>query len=297
MLQQTRVTTVLPYYERFLAKFPDVGALASAPEQEVLALWSGLGYYSRARNLQKAAKIIAERGSFPDTYDEIHALPGVGSYTAAAVASICFGLPHVVVDGNVLRVMSRFLAERGDIKAPSTRARIGAEAQRLLDKKRPAEFNQALMELGATVCLPANPLCLLCPWSSLCSAKSLGIERELPVKSGQRAPRQVKMTVLVVQRGRQVLLRQREVSDRRMAGFWELPELHDVPGAKIGRRLGQFSHSITYHRFVIEVREAEVNKATPGLMWKPIFDSEHLPLSTVARKALRLLSDSQSNCR
>ena len=291
MLQQTRVTTVMPYYERFLTKYPDAAALAAAPEQDVLALWSGLGYYTRARNLQRAAKAIVARGSFPRTYEEIRTLPGVGDYTAAAVASICFGLPHVVVDGNVLRVMSRLIADRGDIKSATARTRITEEAQKLLDRRRPAEFNQALMELGATVCLPKNPLCLLCPWSELCEGKKQGIERELPVKIGRREPVRIDMTVLVAKAGGAVLLWQRGAEEKRMAGFWELPEPRDVPGAKIGRQLGQFSHSITHHRFVIEVREAKMRRSVPGMVWKPILELEHLPLSTVARKALQMSGD------
>ncbi len=290
MLQQTRVTTVLPYYKRFLAQYPAAEALAAAPEQEVLALWSGLGYYSRARNLQKAAQVIARRGTFPDTYEQIRGLPGVGDYTAAAVASICFGAPRAVLDGNVLRVMSRFLAERGDIKSKATRARIGAAAQRLLDPANPAGSNQALMELGATVCLPRNPLCDICPWSAFCEGRKQGLVRELPVTPGRRQTVQIQQTLLVVRRADKVLLRQRGAAERRMAGFWELPEHHEVPGATLGPSLGQFSHSITHHRYVIEVREANIGRRVAGMCWKPVAGLAHLPLSTIARKALRVAS-------
>ena len=157
MLQQTRVAAVLPYYERFLNRFPTVEQLACAPEQDVLAHWAGLGYYSRARNLHRAAKEIAAAGMFPTGYAEIRALPGIGDYTAAAVASIAFQAPRAAVDGNVLRVLSRATAEPGDIGALPTRRKLEAVATLWLDRKRPGDFNQAMMELGATVCLPQAP--------------------------------------------------------------------------------------------------------------------------------------------
>lgn len=288
MLQQTRVATVLPYYARFLDRYPDAEALAAAPEQDVLALWSGLGYYCRARNLHKAAQAIASRGAFPCTYEQIRALPGVGDYTAAAVASFCFGTPRAVVDGNVLRVMSRFLAERGDIRSKATRSRIGEAAQRLLDPAKPGDSNQALMELGATVCLPRNPLCHLCPWTAVCEAKKQGLVDELPVTPGRRETVRVQQTLLVVRRADRVLLRQRGAAERRLAGFWELPERHEFPAATLGPSLGQFSHSITHHRYVIEVREASIGRRAAGTCWKPVAGLAHLPLSTITRKALLL---------
>src|SRR5579872_3965323 len=159
MLQQTRAQAVIPYYEKFLARFPDAASLAAADEAEVLALWSGLGYYSRARNLQRAARRISAAGVFPRDYDSIRALDGVGDYTAAAVASIAFGLPHAVLDGNVMRVLARLDNDAADISAASTRARLRARAQELLDGRRPGIFNQALMELGATICVPKTPQC------------------------------------------------------------------------------------------------------------------------------------------
>src|SRR6202049_1584982 len=157
MLQQTRVAAVIPYYEQFLARFPDVAALASAPEQELLAAWAGLGYYSRARNLQRAAKKILELGTFPGDYLSLRDLAGVGEYTAAAIASMAFGLPHAALDGNVIRVLSRLTAEQGNIGSGAVRKRLREAADALLDPKRPGEFNQALMELGAMVCLANKP--------------------------------------------------------------------------------------------------------------------------------------------
>ena len=174
MLQQTRVEAVLPYYERFLDRFPSVDELAGAPIDEVLALWSGLGYYRRARQLHAAARHIADAGEFPRTLDRLLDLPGVGSYTAAAVASIAFGLAVPVLDGNVERVMARRLAQAEDPKRGAPRARLVAAAAALLDPSRPGDSNQALMELGATVCLPRQPRCLLCPLRPGCAAAAEG---------------------------------------------------------------------------------------------------------------------------
>ena len=180
MLQQTRAQAVVPYYERFLARFPTIEALAAAPEAEVLALWAGLGYYSRARNLRRAAQAIA--GAFPRDYESIRALPGIGDYTAAAIASIAFQLPYAVLDGNVLRVVARVENDASDIGNARTRERFRAIAQEWLDPADPGHFNQALMELGATVCLPRNPLCLLCPIASRCRAHAEGATAQVPVK-------------------------------------------------------------------------------------------------------------------
>src|SRR5580692_2995461 len=173
MLQQTRVAAVIPYYERFLKRFPNAAALAQAPEEELLTAWSGLGYYTRARNLQSAARQIVERGSFPRAYHEIRELAGVGDYTAAAVASIAFGLPHAVVDGNVRRVTARITNGKGDTQEI---------ADLLLERKNPSRSNQALMELGAVICLPRDPLCAECPIVKQCEARKLGTQNELPGK-------------------------------------------------------------------------------------------------------------------
>ncbi len=174
MLQQTRVETVIPYYERFLSRFPDFAALAAAPEPELLAQWSGLGYYYRARNMQRAAQLMNAQGGFPSSFDEIRALPGIGDYTAAAIASIAFGLPHAVVDGNVFRVLSRVLADATNIASSGARQHFAGIAANLLDPNRPGTFNQALMELGATVCLPKSPQCLICPVHEYCRARAHG---------------------------------------------------------------------------------------------------------------------------
>ncbi len=294
MLQQTRAQAVIPYYARFLERFPTVQSLAAAAESDLLALWSGLGYYSRARNLKRAAQAVVAAGEFPREYAAIRALPGVGDYTAAAIASIAFGLPHAVVDGNVLRVVARVENDAADIAAARTRERFRTVAQRWLDRAcldlaKPGAFNQALMELGATVCLPRKPQCPGCPLAAVCAARQAGREAQLPVKLRPREPVRILATLLLVQRGGKVLLRQRPDDAGRMAGFWELPSPEDLPAARVGECRGRFRHSITHHRYTFEVHLASVRSPGRGFRWFPIERLGGIPLSTTARKALTRL--------
>lgn len=284
MLQQTRVAAVLPYYERFLSRFSDVAALAAAPESKVLAAWAGLGYYSRARNLQSAAQIIVARESFPDEYPSIRLLPGVGDYTAAAIASIAFGLPHAVLDGNVLRVLSRLTNDSGNIAGAATRERLRATAERLLDRRNPGLFNQALMELGATICLPRQPQCLLCPIAEDCEALRHGTQNQLPVKSNRIPTIYIEKALLLIRRNGKALFWQREAGSRRLGGFWELPET--LPSAEIWGELGDFRHSITNHNYRFTVLEASVRGTPKGFHWLPESALHEFPLSTTAKKAL-----------
>jgi len=286
MLQQTRVAAVVPYYNRFLERFPTPQALAQVSEQELLALWSGLGYYARARNLQRAAQAIAGLGAFPETFEQIRELPGVGDYTAAAVASIAFGLPYAVLDGNVVRVLSRLTAERGDVRSSTVRVRLKETAQRMLDVRRPGDFNQALMELGATVCLPRVPQCLLCPLREQCAARAEGIQNELPVKLSKRDPIKLAIELLLIEKDGRVLMRQRGAHEPRLAGFWELPESRLIPGARRMAKLGEFRHSITRHDYTVEVWQAEPLRAPKGFRWIAPDELMELPLATTARKAL-----------
>ena len=290
MLQQTRVAAVIPHYERFLERFPDVRALASAPEQTLLAAWAGLGYYSRARNLQRAARKIVEQDHFPRDYSSLLNLPGVGDYTAAAIASIAFDLPHAVVDGNVLRVLSRFTAERGNVDSVPVRNRLRAVAESMLDSQRPGEFNQALMELGATVCVPKQPACRLCPIASECRAHQQGIETELPVKSVRPGASRVEKQLLVIERQSKVLIWQRPGEHRRLAGFWELPEPAQLPGAKVSAKIGQFLHTIVNTNFHCQVFRASLPTIPPGFSWLAKSRIHEIPLSTTAKKALACLS-------
>lgn len=290
MLQQTRVAAVLPYYQRFLARYPFPLDFATAPESDMLASWAGLGYYSRARNLQSAARSIANETAYPRDYDAIRDLSGVGPYTAAAIASIAFGQAHAAVDGNVLRVLARVTADKADLRAGPTRARLAEAAQTLLDKHRPGDFNQALMELGATVCLPRNPRCSTCPIAKYCEARALGLESQLPVKSSPPRPTDVARTLLVIQRNHAVLLRRVAADSRRLAGFWELPEAEHVPGARALREIGKFRHTIVSTNHLCRVSLASVRSKAAGSMcvWTPLASLATVPLSTMARKALVL---------
>jgi A/G-specific adenine glycosylase len=210
MLQQTRVAAVIPYYERFLARFPDVHALAEAPQEDVLKLWSGLGYYSRARNLQKAAHQIVARhaGEFPNDEEAILALPGIGRYTAAAILSIAFGAKFAVLDGNVARVLARLGAVRGDLRESLRWRGLQETASELLEPKSAGDWNQALMELGATVCTPRAPQCLLCPVSTFCRARKLGDPESFPEKRKKREAVEIVLAAAVLSspRGETLLL-------------------------------------------------------------------------------------------
>jgi A/G-specific adenine glycosylase len=210
MLQQTRVAAVIPYYEKFLARFPNVRVLAQAAEEEVLKLWSGLGYYSRARNLQKAAQQIMARhgGEFPREESEVLALPGIGSYTAAAILSIAFGAEHAVLDGNVARVLARLGALRGDLRESRRWQSLQKTASGLLDRKSPGDWNQAMMELGAMVCTPRAPQCLLCPVKNFCRARKSGDPESFPEKKKKRDPARIVLAaaVLFAPRGETLLL-------------------------------------------------------------------------------------------
>jgi A/G-specific adenine glycosylase len=288
MLQQTRAQAVIPFYQRFLERFPDAGTLAGAREAEVLACWSGLGYYSRARNLQRAARAIAEAGRFPDRYDDIRALPGVGPYTAAAVASIAFDSPYAVLDGNVSRVIARLTGDGSDIASAKTRTHFQLTAQALLDRRHPGQFNQAMMELGATVCLPRAPHCAACPVSLFCEAYKTGRQRELPVKRSPPAALRLVVQVAVVEKKGLVLLRQRSAGASLMPGFWELPAPEDLPGWRAGKTAGTFRHTITHHLYTITVLSGKISRVPAGFRWRRRNLLTAIPLTTISRKALRL---------
>ena len=230
MLQQTRVEAVRPYFERFVRELPDVRALAEVPEERLLKLWEGLGYYSRARNLQKAAKLVLSQcgGHLPQEADELKKLPGIGEYTAGAVASIGFGRPEPAVDGNVLRVLARLTADGRDIRDPAAKRRAGEALKGVYPEGRCGDFTQALMELGATVCLPSGaPLCGECPLSALCEGLRTGQAASLPVASPKPARRIEERTVFLILCGGRAALRRRPESGL-LAGLWEFPA---APGA------------------------------------------------------------------
>ncbi|TVY10326.1 A/G-specific adenine glycosylase [Paenibacillus cremeus] len=231
MLQQTRVDTVIPYFHRFVDKFPTVDALADAPEEEVLKAWEGLGYYSRARNLQSAVREVKERygGVVPDTKDEVFSLKGVGPYTAGAILSIAYNKPEPAVDGNVMRVLSRYFLIEEDIMKGSTRVTMEKLAQELIPEGAAGDFNQGLMELGALVCTPKSPGCLTCPVLAHCAGRAAGVEDTLPVKKKAKPPRpEQRYVALITDAAGRVLVRQRP-QEGLLARLWELPHT-EAPG-------------------------------------------------------------------
>jgi A/G-specific adenine glycosylase len=314
MLQQTRVETVIPYWERFLARFPTVEALADAPADDVLGAWAGLGYYSRARNLQRAAREVVARygGALPAEPAELETLPGVGRYTAGAVASIAFDRPAPIVDGNVARVLARLHGIRDDVASVAGKARLWAEAAALADGPSPGDLNQALMELGATVCTPRAPRCLACPLSSSCVALAEGDAEALPVKAKKAQPRAVEgVAVLLLREGRALAVRRPPRG--LLGGLWDLPgaDLGDgePPAAGAERALrervglavrglrsaGEVEHVFTHRALLLHVFRAE---AKAGRVRRAGFDAHRwvapsalagLPHAAVTAKALTLL--------
>lgn len=286
MLQQTRVAAVIPYYNKFLLLFATPAQLAEASDDALLSAWAGLGYYSRARNLREAARRITASGAFPSSYESILALPGIGPYTAAAIASISFGLPFAVLDGNVMRVLARLTCDSSDIQSAKTRQRLQTVAQALLDPEDPARHNQAIMELGATVCIPKSPHCIECPLSPYCEGRKSGAAAQFPIKLRKAEVHRVSRTLLLAIRNRQVLMWQRPPDSSQLKGFWELPEPPHWPDAKVVKPLHSFTHAITNHIYNFEVVHARVSRVPASLSWIDFDRIKLLPVSTVARKAL-----------
>lgn len=300
MLQQTRVETVIGYWTRFLERFPDVRALASADESDVLAAWSGLGYYRRARSLRAAAQAIVERhgGEFPRDAEAVRALPGIGPYTTGAVLSIAFDQPEALVDGNVVRVLSRWFAH--DAPAAAAQRWAWERARELVPKSKGAgEWNQALMELGATVCTPRSPACERCPVAKACLARARGLENVLPRAKERPESIDVELVAWVVERGGDVLVEQRPETGR-MAGLWQLPTQQRTPRrpqlfpAELpvelapGPELGLLRHAITHHRIRVVLQRGMLARARVAapLRWVPKAELGTLALTGMARKAL-----------
>ncbi|HLB94878.1 MAG TPA: A/G-specific adenine glycosylase [Nitrospiria bacterium] len=230
MLQQTQVTTVIPYYKRFLSSFPTVKVLAQASLQKVLKSWEGMGYYHRARNLHQAAQVVIEkwRGKTPSDPKQLETLPGIGRSTAGAIASIAFGKRAPILDGNVRRVLCRLFAIREGLRLPHVQERLWKLSEELLPIRRAGPFNQALMELGATVCLPQRPMCLLCPLRDQCEAQRLGLQDQIPIRSSTRPIPHHRIAVGIILKGRSLLMGPRP--DRGLlAGLWGFPE---IPASK-----------------------------------------------------------------
>ncbi len=313
MLQQTRVETVIPYWERFLARFPDIQRLAAAEPDAVLGAWAGLGYYSRARNLQRAAQLVVAKhaGQLPDTVEGLRELPGVGRYTAGAVASIAFDRPEPVVDGNVARVLVRLHGIRENPKRPATEARLWELATALALGKSPGDLNQALMELGALVCTPRAPRCPACPLRRRCAAVRAGDAESLPVRVRKPPSKKIEaVAALIVRRGR--VLAVRRPPRGLLGGLWELPggELapRERPEAGLRRALlertglaiasaerrGAVKHVFTHRSLRLHVFRCDTPKGRVRLVdfdahrWLPVEALGDLPLASVTRKALAL---------
>jgi A/G-specific adenine glycosylase len=310
MLQQTQVATALPYFQRFMRRFPDAAALAAAPLEDVLRVWAGLGYYSRARNLHRAAGVIVARhgGLLPDSLEQLQSLPGIGRYTAGAIRSIAFNKPAPILDGNVTRVLCRLFAIDGDPKSPAIQRRLWSLAESLVAPRRPAAFNQAMMELGALVCTPVGPGCYACPLAGSCQAKRLGRQGDFPAKGRKARVRAERWAVALVQGGEQVLMSRRDPSGR-WGGLWEFPGVV-VEGRGDGKvelrgllrerfelshlrlaRAGRVRHRLTHRDMTVEVFAAATSKRRrmPSFAWVDAGRITARPVSTLTRKIAALL--------
>ena len=311
MLQQTRVEAVIPQYEAFLRRYPTLAALAEASEEDVLASWAGLGYYRRARQLHAASKrVVSDHGGeWPRAYSQMRALPGIGDYTAAAIASIAFDEPRAALDGNALRVLSRMADEQRDIRKAATQSALRDAAQGLMDavpRGSRGDCTQALIEIGAVVCVPRTPRCEQCPWSVSCSGLAAGSAPYLPIKGARSVPRRVSLSVALVVREQRVLLRQRPSDASIMPGFWELPmasgdllALRALMGVRSvdAEELGSFAHAITTTHYTVRVYLADSSDAlAQDQRWIPVEALTRLPLSTMSRKAMRIAREAGVPC-
>ena len=299
MLQQTVAAAAGPYFRRFVERWPDVGALAAASLDEVLQAWQGLGYYARARNLHAAARIVAAQhgGRFPQTEAGLRALPGVGAYTAAAIAAIAFGCKATVVDGNVERVTARLF--RIETPLPAAKKAIRAAAASLAPEARPGDYAQAVMDLGATVCLPRRPRCGACPWSGFCLARAAGAAESLPVKAPKR-PRPVRRRIAYwTEDGAGRVLLRRRPENGLLGGMMEVPSgpwVEDGPPPEAPpaegawRPLGAAArHGFTHFILELDVRAGRSASAAPeGCVWAPIDALDDYALPTAMKKVVRL---------
>lgn len=308
MLQQTSVKTVIPYFERFLARFPDLGSLAGATEQEVLAEWSGLGYYERARALHRAAKTLVKNGGgLPEDVDGWLALPGVGRYTAGAIVSIAFGEKAPILDGNVARVLSRFFGIAGNIRSGPVRRVLWKLAEDVLPERGAGEVNQALMELGALICKKSDPGCLACPIQENCIARRDGLVRDLPETGPRPAPVRVTAATALVRSGSKYLVFQR-VDTGLMRDLWEFPtgecSAREKPRAAIAREarerygidievreeVARVRHTIMNRRIILHAFAARLLGRSPAKhRWASEAELRRLPVSSLVQKIFRAI--------
>ena len=306
MLQQTRVETVIPYYTRFLAMFPTLKDLAAAPEADVLKAWEGLGYYSRARNLHQGAKqVMADYGGkLPANPEELRRIHGIGPYTAGAIASIAYELPVPAVDGNVIRVIARLFGIREDAGAPAGRRKIEEIAADLVPDDRPGDYNQAVMDLGAMICVPGTPDCAHCPLASRCNAYSRGDAAELPILAKAKPPRMIQWTVVIVRSGDRVLIRKR--TEKLLQGLWCFPMVEESPSPEElmhhirnkwkmdvsnfkeeGEARHVFTHQVWQMR-IVQMRAAAGAKAPAGCRFIAMEDTHRLPIPTAMAVPFRI---------
>lgn len=316
MLQQTRVETVLPYFERFMTRFPSLKTLAEATEDDILRVWEGLGYYKRARNFHKAAQHVLSKhaGEIPQSANELGRLPGIGAYTAAAIASIAFGEPVAAVDGNIRRIYARMLALQEPLGSASFEKQVRDHAQYVLPADRPGDFNQALMDLSSTICLARKPLCQVCPVSGYCLAFQIGNQNQLPIRNKKAALPHYQVCAAIIRSHGRVLLHQRG-SGGVLAGLWEFPggkleqaddsledclvrEVLGKTGFQIApvREIGVFNHAYTH--FKITVYAWHANLLSPSsfdlpenLRWVPTEELANYPMGKVARKISDLIME------
>lgn len=304
MLQQTRAETVITYYDRFLEKYPTVQELAASKEEELLKAWEGMGYYSRARSLQKAAKLIVSEyaGQLPASVGALKALPGIGDYTSGAIASIAFNIPAAAVDGNVERVLCRYYAIEEEVGTPAVRKRVFELAQALVPHDRPGAFANAMMEMGATLCTPRNPACLICPVRETCAGYKKGIASQLPNKKKKKPQCVEKRAVLLVFCNGHVLVKKRE--EALLGGLYVFPDVLDEnepnklceTAENFGVRcaydakLGEAKHVFTHIIWEMEIHalEAESMPETPSGLWVTREELEALPLPTAVKAARKM---------
>lgn len=309
MLQQTRVETVLPYFERWMERFPSINELAAASELEVLNAWEGLGYYSRARNLHKAAEWVVKEheGKLPRDLNLLRSLPGIGRYTAGAIASMAFGLDQPTLDGNIRRVLARVFDVSQPADSTAGEEKLWALAAEHLPKGRAGDFNQALMDLGAALCLPKKPRCLLCPLMEICAARQLGIQEQRPVLKPKKAtPHYTHAAAVIVKRGRVLLARR--PSKGLLGGMWEFPNgrVEGDPARALGKTiragyalevrkeapLGIAEHAYTH--FSVTVHAFRAGLLSPprqqNLKWVRIEELDEYPMGKVDRQIARLLT-------
>jgi A/G-specific adenine glycosylase len=311
MLQQTQVATVRDYFERFIAAFPDVWRLAAADERHVLRLWEGLGYYRRARQLHAAAKTVVavHGGQFPSNVDELMQLPGIGRYTAGAIASIAFGVRAPILEANTIRLLSRLIAYRDDPLRTAGQQVLWRTAEEILPQTGAAQFNQALMELGSLVCTPVEPKCDECPLSGVCAARKLGVEHKIPRAKARQQSTPLHEAAVVVRKNGRVLVRQCAAGER-WAGLWDFPRFSleaegplfvcDEIVEKVRAQTGitcapgplvkTFKHGVTRFRITLDCYRAEYAAGrTQSAKWISASELVELPLSSSGRKITRLL--------